>query len=285
MRFVFISLFFLASVFLIGRFVSPEIANDIENIKDIKDIKDTPIAPAIKDSSPVVKAIIIQSNTSLEEAKVLYAKAFNLFLINLGLNLDRDKQKLLKEILLDPVTYIEGNSSNTQVFIPREIDFTPTKWFDKYIKDEQADLKNISDDKLISDLQGFFLKDPVLYFARSTHIKTFSKIKHLSGDYKAELFRITGKNKGRIDQVSMFINFQIKGEASITGDFKLKISHDGNIYTNSSGSGGNGNIRINNNSIIIEAGPGRFFHFKKGKINNANFYEEGKLTGFARFTK
>ena len=42
---------------------------------------------------------------------------------------------------------------------------------------------------------------------------------------------------------------------------------------------------LKNDSILIQAGPGSFFHFKGKSIDVANFYSNGKLVGLARFNK
>lgn len=236
---------------------------------------------------PITKIISIKDETALSEAKEVYAKAFQLFLANLGLKLDSEKKEKFSELLKDPSEYLATTKerTKTEVFIPREIDFTPSDWFKKYVQKEKANLKHITDDALISEAQGFILSDPALFYARSRLIKKFPMIKKVLGNYKGVLYRIAGENKGRRDDVQLELDFSIKDEDSITGSFSLKLAADGDVYSNSQGQGGNGDIKIKDGSIIIEAGPGRFFHFKGEKLEIANFYEGGKLAGFARFTK
>ncbi|MFT6070330.1 MAG: hypothetical protein ACJAT2_003215 [Bacteriovoracaceae bacterium] len=236
---------------------------------------------------PITKTISIKDESALSEAKEVYAKAFQLFLANLGLKLDSEKKEKFSELLKDPSEYLATTKeqTKTEVFIPREIDFTPSDWFKKYVQKEKANLKHITDDALISEAQGFILSDPALFYARSSLIKKFPKIKKVLGNYKGVLYRIAGENKGRRDDVRLGLDFSIKDEDSITGSFSLKLSADGDVYSNSQGQGGNGDIKIKDGSIIIEAGPGRFFHFKGEKLDIANFYEGGKLQGFARFNK
>lgn len=233
------------------------------------------------------ETVSVKDESALNEAKEVYAKAFQLFLANLGLKLDSDKKEKLEELLKDPSEFLATTKeqTKTEVFIPREIDFTPSDWFKGFVQKEEANLKHITDDSLVSEAQNFILNDPALFYARSNLIKKFPKVKKILGDYKGVLFRIAGNNKGRKDEVQLGLDFTIKDEDSITGTFSLKLSADGEVYSNSQGQGGNGDIRIKDNSIIIEAGPGRFFHFKGEKLEIANFYEGGKLAGFARFTK
>jgi hypothetical protein len=271
---ILISLLFLILGLLIGREFFP------------KEIYVTKIKSELV---PITKTetISVKDVSDLKKAKDVYAKAFQLFLANLGLKLDANKKEKLQELLKDPNIFLENTKevSKIEVFIPREIDFTPSDWFKEYVQREKANLKHITDDSLVSEAQKFILKDPALYYARSSLIKKFPKIKKVLGDYKGTLFRISGKNKGRRDNIQLSLNFSVKEEDSITGSFSLKLSADGAVYSNSQGQGGNGDIRLKEDSLIIEAGPSRFFHFKGEQLDVANFYEDGKLAGFARFTK
>jgi hypothetical protein len=220
----------------------------------------------------------------LKKAEEVYGKAFNLFLVSLGLKLSLNKREELQKLLKKPEKYIpERGDGEGQNYIPREIDFKPSTWFKDFVQREKADLKNIEDDKLLRDVQDFMLNDPALYYSRSTYIQKFSEVKKIMGEYAGVLYRIAGNNKGRVDQVYMNVNFSLKEEDLIEGTFSLKLSNDGDVYSNSQGDGGNGNIRFKGTSILIEAGPNSFFHFRGSKIDVANFYEDGKLAGVVRF--
>lgn len=269
-----ISVFFLIIGFLIGREFFPK--------EVIKTKIQSELVPVTR-----TETISVKDESELKKAKEVYAKAFQLFLANLGLKLDEEKKEKLQELLKDPSDFLANTieKSNTEVFIPREIDFTPSDWFKDYVQKEKANLKHITDDALISEAQKFILKDPALFYARSSLIKKFPQIKKVLGNYKGVLFRIAGNNKGRRDDIQLGLDFAVKDEDSITGSFSLKLSADGEVYSNSQGQGGNGDIKIKDNSLIIEAGPGRFFHFRGEELDIANFYEGGKLAGFARFTK
>jgi len=222
----------------------------------------------------------------LKKAEEVYGKAFNLFLVSLGLKLSSNKREELQILLKKPENYIpERGDSEGQVYIPREIDFKPSNWFKEFVQREKADLKNMEDDKLLREVQDFMLNDPALFYSRSTYIQDYSEIKKIMGEYSGVLYRIAGNNKGRVDQVYMNVNFSLKEEDLIEGSFTLKLSNDGDVYSNSRGDGGNGNIRFKDTSILIEAGPNRFLHFRGSKIDVANFYEDGKLAGFVRFRK
>ncbi len=238
-------------------------------------------------TDPEVKIITKTEYKTDKEAEAFYGKAFALFLANLGLKLDKEKEENLKELLENPKEYLAVTKRlpETEVFIPREIDFNPTTWFKGFIKKENANLKHVNDDALIKDAQEFMLKDPALFHARSKFIKKFPTLKLILGEYKGNLYRIAGSNRGRRDDIYLNIDFQLKEEDKVDGSFTLKLSADGEIYSNSSGRGGNGDVKIKNDSILIQAGPGSFFHFKGKSIDVANFYSNGKLVGLARFNK
>lgn len=271
---ILLSLIFLILGLYLGREFFPK-------EKIITEVKEA-LVPITK-----TKTVSIKDESSLNKAKEVYAKAFQLFLANLGLKLDDEKQEKLQELVSNPDNFLATTKqkNDPEVFIPREIDFTPSNWFKEFVQKEKANLKHITDDNLVSDAQKFILNDPALFYARSKLIKKFPKIKKVLGTYKGLLFRIAGNNKGRRDDVQLGLDFSVKDEDSITGSFSLKLSADGEVYSNSQGQGGNGDIKFKDGSLIIEAGPGRFFHFKGEKLDVANFYEGGKLAGFARFIK
>lgn len=229
-----------------------------------------------------------QVNSDMDEAQKLYGKAFQLFLANLGLNLDKTKKETLKRVLENPKEYLattKENSGETEVYIPRELDFAPTGFFKEFVQNEKAELKNITDDKLLDEAQKFILKDPKMFYARSNFINEYNEIKTFNGTYQATLFYIAGKNKGRNDQIELTVDFKIKDENEIDGSFDMKISSEGKTYSHARGTGGNGDIRVRNGQIIVEASPDTFFHFQDNKMGISNFYRRGKLVGMARFIR
>lgn len=229
------------------------------------------------------KEIFIENKQEVEAAKSYYQKAFKLFLINVGFSLNKTQQTEFTDMIEDPANYVGSSSPKSEV--EREFDFIPTKSFEKLVATEEANLKSITDESLLKDAQKFILKDPAVYFARSKMISSFESIKKLNGEYRAQLFRITGKAKGRVDDIYLQSDYIIKGEDSIDGSFTLKMYNGDKIYSDSNGTGGNGNIRIKDGDLIIEAGPNNFFHFKGMNLQEANFYSRGKFTGMARFQK
>ena len=231
----------------------------------------------------VTKEVFINNQKVIGEAKSYYEKAFKLFLVNIGYSLTDRQKTELQEVIAEPAEYLA--KKNNQNPILREFDFTPTESFNKLVAKEEADLKSITDESLLKNAQKFILKDPALFFVRSKLIITFDSIKKINGEYRAQLFRLVGKNKGRIDNIYLQADYILKDEDKIDGNFNLKLSHEGKVYSDSNGSGGNGNIRIKNGDLIIKAGPSYYFHFKGMNLNEANFYTGGKFVGMARFQK
>jgi hypothetical protein len=225
------------------------------------------------------------------KARRYYEKAFNLFLIALGVRLSDDQKEELNELIEAPENYISKSDSEEEEVeelkleqVAKELDFSPAKNFAQLIKEKELALEHIRDEALIKDLQGKVLKDPSLFYARSKYIKKLGALKKVIGEYRGQLYRISGENKGRTDEIYLKMDFHLK-EEEIEGEFNLILSFDGRKYSNSSGNGANGNVRLRKGSIIIEAGPGSFFHFADQKMRQANFYTNGTLIGFARFTR
>ncbi len=231
------------------------------------------------------KTSALSKKFSLEEAKVLYGKAFLLFLANIGLELNSEQKSALESILDIP---------------PDEID-------EKLVKDKlkNADLivaSNYEDKRDSSKLKASFneteelarkalkeksseiaLKDPIIYKARSKYIKEWNPtIQSLVGRYFGKLTWIKTEKNGRVDDFEMSINFR-KGEKNeVEGEFELILSHLGDNYSHSRGSGGNGDVRAHPNDpegIIIEVGPNWFLHGNLKNLSVMNFYQESDLVG------
>lgn len=231
----------------------------------------------------VTKEIYIENKEDVAKAKSYYEKAFKLFLANIGYNLNRETESEFNQMMENPIAYSEKEKPKSS--IPRELDFIATKEFESLVAKEEADLKSVTDEDLLKKGQKFILKDPALFFARAKLIKNFNDIKSINGEYRATLFRMIGNNKGRVDQIYMAADFMVKEEKKIDGTFTLKMSHGDKLYSDSNGSGGNGNIFFNGKDLVIEAGPSNYFHFKDGVIEEANFYSRGKFIGMAKFNK
>lgn len=234
---------------------------------------------------------------SLDEAKKYYGKAFLLFLTNIGVMLSSNQTQELNTLMTNPKDYQRESfpkdnektaSSNTEVVILP--DYLSNKPFQEFLKKQNIKIDHIDDKNLVNKNSNFVLKDPGVFYVRSKFIKSYQQISPLNGLYAGKLYLFSGKDKGETHDIEMTIEFNQKSENEnekdqIDGNFNLKISEDGNIYSNSRGNGGNGDVRMNQNSLIIEASPSSFFHFEQSSINTANYYDNNQLIGFARFRK
>lgn len=235
-----------------------------------------------------------EMQTEFVKAKSYYEKAFNIFIVTLGLRLNTEQKEQVKNLLKDPKDFIVNNvntngaPSSPEVHYnedPRVSEFANNNSFTDYLKKENAFTEHIEDANLMKKSGAFMLKDPAVYKARAKFIRKFPKIKKFNGEYSGKLYIITGKKKGETHLIETQIDFSVKDEDKIDGSFVMKISHEGNVYSNSNGRGGNGDIRLKDSSIIIESSPDTFFHFQNEELTIANFYRAGKLQGIARFEK
>ena len=224
-------------------------------------------------------------------AKQYYEKAFKLFLMTLGLKMSEDQREELAELIENPQNYVDKSSSaqaedkDIRVEkLAREYDFKPPRIFAEVLKNNDMSFDHVRDIGMMKRLSRKVLKDPTLYYARSKYVKRIGPLKKIMGDYRGRLFRVAGTNKGRTDEILLSMKFFTKDE-KVEGDFSLALSSEGKTYSNSRGNGGNGNVRIRRGAIIIEAGPGSFFHFADKRFELANFYTNGELVGFAKLEK
>jgi len=230
----------------------------------------------------------------LEKIQSLYGKAFNLFLINLGLNLSRSNKNDLNKLIESPKQYAAAKKVSDEVTLEEEVTDKSLlskndKRFFPHPTSEQLELMSQIEDKdiVLKGLKNTF-KDPALALARSEHIKKFKKIKKMNGSYIGKIYFFSGDYKDKTHDVEMIINYFFKEndeKSDIDGSFSLKLISEVGIYSNSQGSGGNGDIRLAHDHIIIEAGPTRFFSFQKDNLDYANFYIKNKHVGFAKFEK
>lgn len=231
-------------------------------------------------------------NVEFEKAKEYYGKAFLLFLANIGISLNQNQKADLDNLIKRPNNFRPENVASNQdqeeseelVILP---DFLNETSFGDYLKKHNSNIDHIFDKKMVKKNSNFILKDPGIFYVRSKFIKSFQKIKAMNGFYTGKLFLFVGKDKGEVHDLEMNLDYVQKEEDGddIDGTFNLKISEDGNTYSNNNGRGGNGDMRLNNGSLIIEASPNTFFHFEKDSIDTANFYRNNELVGFARFIK
>lgn len=237
----------------------------------------------------------------MAQAEKLYGNAFNMFLASLGISLTQKQQSALNNLVAAPESFEvdealkEGTAPSTQKEAAPEImtktsdlTFAPTAEVAAVLRKEKVDISNLDDASLFDRAKRKLLKDPSLFFARSTLDVPRPIFRRLNGQYRGELFYIIGNLKGTFDTLNLTIDFTQKTtgeENEIEGNFSLVFRRDGVVNSESTGEGSNGNIRVNGEEIIIKAGPDRYLHMTSHRMREANYYQDGQFVGIARFNK
>ncbi len=224
-------------------------------------------------------------------AKEYYEKAFKLFLMTLGLKLTDDQREELAELVDNPEVYLDksdpvkdvGRGSKVEQ-VAKEFNFKPSVVFERLLNNNDMAFDHITDLNILKKLQRRVLKDPSLFYARGKYIKRLGPLKLIMGRYTGKLYRIAGPNKGRIDEVDLFMDYSLK-EEQVEERFTLTLSHNGKSYSNSRGNGRNSHVKRKGGSIIIDTGPSSFLHFMGRDLELANFYSNGELVGFVKLER
>jgi hypothetical protein len=157
-----------------------------------------------------------------------------------------------------------------------------------YLKPEQVKsqvfgvdslLDHIPDPSLIDRASKFVLSDPVLFFARASLLNSIEVMEPLNGTYNGKLYLHSGEKRGEVHDIELTINYRFSKEEELDGQYILRMSRQGNVYTNRNGSGGNNNVFTNENTLILNAGQGYKMHFKGPKLRIGNYYDREKLIG------
>ncbi len=210
-------------------------------------------------------------------------KAFLLFLASIGIK--KDYADSIKTIVDDPEGYSPQipneedaqaiTQTETQFFYPRN---EALKKFDIQVGFQEL----VDYEPSFRRNENYLLKDAAVYFAKAKTITSLTKIKRYNGVYSGKLYRLTGKHKGKVEDVEMNIEFWEKKKGEIDGKFTMTIARDGEIYSNMRGEGGNNDLYLNPQNpreLIIKAAPGMYFHFIDKNLKSANVYDEGEFIG------
>lgn len=218
-------------------------------------------------------------------AKEYYEKAFNLFLLSLGLKLSTQQNESLESLLKDPKSYLEKAPKKPE-FQKTSMKETYKDLFLPYRKNsyEKEDYRFLPED-LKDKLKRDNLAEPLVTYSKSKYIEDFKKLKRYLGEYRGELFLIEGKSKGQVHQVYMGLDFTSKEGEGIDGSFNLQLFNGEKVYSDNRGTGGNRDVRKVDDHLIIDVGPGWFFMFPKGKVDTGHYYQDGKLSGIVRLEK
>jgi hypothetical protein len=292
-------LVFLAIGIVIGHFLPTDQSrfNDASVEAQLKDdFIDAPKKSALPQfdncSQCVAKLELLTAEVNKRDSdKELFSKAFKLFLLRIGVELSSTQASEFKSAMAMPHHYIVKNGSKGQTNAPDGPEVVLNDDF-KLHSDilGQAGAKkwavdHIEDKNLVKSADKFTLKDPAVFFARSKYIQKFSSLGSINGYFVGTLYHFAGGRSGQTHDVEMRVEFKLEGNDKIEGSFSLKLSHEGAVYSNSRGNGGNGNVRSKDDSVLIEAGPGRFFHFRSNELVVANFYQDGVHVGVAQFER
>ncbi len=230
----------------------------------------------------------------LSEAKTLYEKAFILFLANLGLKMTSEQKVTMDGLLQDPKTYLADHNSPVT---PREDVINEpeakTRGGEEHYdtkKNRPKDLKLPPEaNKVVAAGNDFILKKPLSYYEDSKYLEKMDwRFKRINGSFEGKLYIVQGERKGEIDQVDLSVDFSINQQRNIEGTFFLQMAREGSVYSTSEGNGSNHNIRIHpedKKSIILEASPNSFFHFRNEGMEVANYYAGGQFVGVAQFVR
>lgn len=247
------------------------------------------ITPVCQEQEKIIETKFVENECPVvDDSKI--EKAFLLFLASIGIKKDysSDVKSLIKNPENFDPSFDEINDSSeipqiseTQFFYPRD---EALKTFNS-----GGVLQEMSDyNPSIKSTVNYLLKEPAVYFARSKTIQEMKVLRRLNGVYSGKLYRLTGKHKGKVEDVEMSIEYWHKNKNEIDGKFNMTIARDGVVYSNMRGEGGNNDLYLNPqkpNEIIIKAAPGMYFHFIDPKMQSANVYDEGVFIGVAKLQK
>lgn len=246
-------------------------------------------------SCPPPPDMSAQHKQTLQEAASLYGKAFQLFLASLGVSLNKSQQEALQQLLDSPqsfnrpaesLAYAEVPESEKIVnpCVPAEALFHNPQKVRSELKLEQTD----ENSDLINRATKKILADPGLFQLRAQYATSIKDIHTLNGQYTGVIIHVTGPNKGKVDSLTLRIDYRPKSasdSSALEGTCSLILSRDGVVYNDSTSSGENRRIRLNQGQLILEAGPNSFLHFTNRSLTEANFYSDHKFVGVAKLEK
>lgn len=283
--FVFLILGIIIGALSASLFRSGEVP--VSTVKVIEKTIEKPVEKIVE--VEVERPVSPEESEMIAKSKEYYEKAFKLFLTSLGIKLSKVDQSELQNLLENPRNYAPTEKvidSGPEVFLP-ELGMEHGDFLN-FIKKEKGNLENISSPSDLKEASSMIVKDPALFYARSTFIEKPKIIKKLNGRYVGKLYLLTGKNAGRVDDVDLEMEYDKKTDEPevIEGTFSLKVSDNGREYSNNRGNGGNGNVRMGQDptDLILDVGPGWYFHFKNFP-GIGNYYSDGKYAGYVIISK
>lgn len=225
---------------------------------------------------------------SLDEEKI--EKAFLLFLASVGIRNTQQYAATVNQLVANPSAYeptpVMPTAEPTQSFEETQVFYDRSAAIKQLNASEMW--REISDyDQGLKQLANSLLKDPAVYFARAKTIQDMKVLRRIKGTYVGKFYRMIGKNKGKVEDVEMTVDFWAK-DKKIDGSFNMTIARDGVVWSNMRGNGNNDNVYtnpLNPKQIIIKAAPGMYFQFEDEKLFQANVYDEGEFIGVSTLTR
>ncbi len=276
----------------VGIVLGVQIAPQEKSVKEVQ-------IPAQRECPPVkVDARNPEQLCQNDQSKDYYEQAVALFIAAIGVNLNERQASELKRLGQDPKNYtppadlevVPGparqREDGPKVIAPENTTlYLSRQQVTKDLNQKGASLDDFYDRELLAATLKKVVKRPTLFYARSINSEEMKVLKRINGTFRGSLYHLAGKNKGETDQIVLSADFRLKGKNEVDGEFQLLLSRAGETYSDSRGSGGNGNVRTLGDEILIKAGPESFFHFVDSRLSMANFYTSGQFIGVARFIK
>ncbi len=223
----------------------------------------------------VTKEIIKEKIIPDPQSEEYYEKAFNLFLATIGVRLSRNQEALAQELFENPKEFssrdLRPNQYQEEVpspVAPRNTLPTPAP------TKKEAPQTHPAQDVL----------DPLTTIKNASLIKDFRTLKRFNGEYRGIIRMLQGNQKGEDHDVYLGLDY-IRDGKEIRGEFRAEIARNGEVYSNSSGSGQNNQIRLSGNDLIIEVSPDSFFFFKDKRITKGTFYSRGEFKGIIKLSR
>ena len=265
---------------IIGRFTKKELVIEKIVTKEIKVCKSN-TSENIYDKKDEINLAKKSCVNELNRIQELYGKAFNLFLASVGYQLTNVQQDKLESVINTPEKFIkEDQGSSASALI------TSNKSEILYEENiiDLSELRMQDNKKLTDSIEKFKLQDPNKFFYTSSFVSSAKRILSLNGQYNGQLYLVAGKDKGKVHDVELFIQYEKKSESKnkVLGNYQLKLIRDGEVYSDNKGRGGNRNIRENLNSLILDASPDSYIHFHSNQFEIGNYYDEGILVGVVK---
>lgn len=219
------------------------------------------------------------------QSEQLLSQALMIFLANIGIKMTPELKSGIKEMIKEPQKF----QTPSKAISPEIVVMDPKGFPERNDGFVPGDFHEDESSKDADFKDSGKLNDPAVFFARSRYIEKYGPVvEKVNGIYRGEIFISKGKRKGQVESAELHIDFFLKEGKHIDGKFSMQLSRDGLPYSTTSGEGGNRNLRLHPQypkHIIIEAGPGDFFHFKSMRMEKADFYMNGKFVGKAKFTR